>query len=169
MTGRREGPPPGSRKVPGLKLWMTEQGEPYGPKGPLAVTTLKEHAHMSVTRDSGSHTSTTVAKAMAETWLQPKPPESRIVHLDGDKTNNAAANLAWKAFDTQADMRRRWERKTLKEMEDPGHPKHGTVTGYKAGCRCERCTRASRIANAAYDVNKTLKQMGIDPRATPRP
>ena len=26
---------------------------------------------------------------------------------------------------------------------DPGHPMHGTMTGYRYGCRCERC-RAAR-------------------------
>ena len=32
---------------------------------------------------------------VAEAFLPPRPPGAQIRHLDGDKKNNAAANLAW--------------------------------------------------------------------------
>lgn len=45
----------------------------------------------------------------------------------------------------------RHRKKVLAEMEaDPGHPKHGTLTGYGYGCRCDRCRAAKREWYAGY-------------------
>lgn len=31
-----------------------------------------------------------------------------------------------------------------------GHVRHGTITGYRAGCRCDECTRRESERNKRY-------------------
>lgn len=40
---------------------------------------------------------------------------------------------------------------------DPGHPSHGKTTGYEAGCRCERCVNARRIADKKTQTRRVLR------------
>lgn len=66
---------------------------------------------------------------------------------------------------------RRGAEKHLEDMiADPNDRRHGTVTGYKYGCRCERCRAASREARnkgAAMERERrkgVLADMAADPR-----
>ena len=48
------------------------------------------------------------------------------------------------------------------EMRDPNHPKHGTVTGYSYGCRCDKCKKAER--DRKKRIGEKLKADPTDPR-----
>lgn len=39
-------------------------------------------------------------------------------------------------------------KRLLKMIDDPNDPRHGTATGHKYGCRCDRCVGARRKGNA---------------------
>lgn len=41
-------------------------------------------------------------------------------------------------------QRQRQKRRALLEelLADPAHPRHGTISAYQAGCRCEKCMSA---------------------------
>lgn len=44
-----------------------------------------------------------------------------------------------------------------KEMaENPKHPKHGTVAGYRYGCRCEVCKHAGYRHRQKYRHNRDI-------------
>lgn len=173
MTGKREGPPLGSRKVPGVKAWTTEDGMIYGadfkPLSNRSKRREKSHyttATMDEPKGKKKRRTMSIAQMMAQTWLPPQPPNTKLVHLDGDTMNNAASNLAWKPIDTDKQMRERYYAKALLEMKDPNDRRHGTKAGYTIGCRCQRCLNATRVQKAATATRKMLRALGIDPNET---
>lgn len=108
---------------------------------------------------------------MQETWMPPRPEGAHAVHLDGDTTNNAAPNLAWAHRKPRRAYVEAWAERKLSEMADPGHPDHGTRTGYDAGCRCERCRRRMRLEHRAYQTRLAIARLEDACRTTsaPRP
>ena len=44
---------------------------------------------------------------------------------------------------------------------DPGHPSHGKLTGYDAGCRCELCRNRRKVYDKKMQVKRVLA--GKDP------
>ena len=156
--------PPSARKVPGMKAWMTEDGTPYGATGEvLSNRAHRRHKAMYVTatKDGGSGRATrSIARMMAETWMPPQPPDTKLAHLDGDSLNSSASNLAWVPVLTDAQIRERQYAKALAEMEaDPSDPRHGTKAGYTYGCRCGPCTRAARVAKLLTATRKTMREV----------
>lgn len=162
LTGRLVEPPPGARKVPGFKLWMTEDGIPYGPYGKKATRARagSRAATAFAIDEAGRGFHVSVAQMTARAWLPPKPPASHLVHLNGDVSDNRASNLAWVPNLTNGEKCRRWQERALAKMEaDPGHPMHGTYTGYQAGCRCPRCANARRAQARIHETKKTIREM----------
>lgn len=49
-------------------------------------------------------------------------------------------------------------------LADESHPYHGTVKGYRHGCRCDRCGAAMREYNRAIRKNKALRDWGETPQ-----
>lgn len=167
MTGTKAAPPPSARKVPGLKCWMTEDGTPYGATGePQSNRVHRRHGshYTTVTMDEpqgGKKRRTmSIAQMMAQTWMPPKPPGTRLAHLDGDLSNNAASNLAWVQVYTSKQIKERQYAKALAQMRaDPCDRRHGTKFGYTAGCRCPACTRAVRVAKVMTETRKAIREV----------
>lgn len=158
---KRTPPPDGARKVPGLKVWATEDGRVYGPYWELKT---REGANgsmcASATDDGGAQTQRSVAQMVAGAFLPPKPPQSHLVHLNGDLSDNRAANLAWEANATWAEKQRRWARGELERiLGDSNHPHHGTMTGYQAGCRCQKCRNAKRLQKRRLATAQTIREV----------
>lgn len=160
MTGRRAAPPPGARKVEGLKVWVTESGEAWGPYGRLTEQVMQSSAYVGVMRETGEGTTRSLALLVAEAWLPPKPAGSKLVHLNGRGLDNRASNLAWAPVQTQAQYYGNWKRRLMAAMAaDPGHPQHGTHNGYKAGCRCTRCRNAQRLAFQRFLTRRLIREV----------
>ena len=142
-------------------------GTPYGATGePQTYRAHRRHSahYTTVTMDEpqgGKKRRTmSIARMMAQTWMPPQPPGTKLVHLDGDLSNNAASNLAWAPIDTEKRIRERQYAKALAEMvADPGDRRHGTKYGYTAGCRCPACTRAARVAKCMTRTRKAIKEV----------
>lgn len=150
-------PPPAARKVPGLKLWVTEDGQPFGPYGPKKVKVVKGSPAVTVTTDEGRKSMMTLAKAVARTWVEPFSGRS-LAFQDGDRANVAASNVEW--IQTRKDRQRRWEIRMALEMEkDPRHPLHGTPTGYNIGCRCGKCKAAEKLEHMRRVTRKTIREV----------
>lgn len=52
-----------------------------------------------------------------------------------------------------AEQRQAYNDRLLEELQaDPGHPRHGSTTAYRAGCRCRPCTdvHASDARDRSY-------------------
>lgn len=162
LTGRLVEPPPGARKVQNFKLWMEEDGTPHGPYGPKATMTCGSSASptMSATDEVGREFHVSVAQMVARAWLPPKPPKSKLVHLNGDPADNRASNLAWVPNKTNAQRCRSWKEKALAELKaDPSHPRHGTMTGWRAGCKCQRCTAMGMAYRRILETRKTMREV----------
>ena len=168
MTGKRVGPPPSARKVPGLKVWMTEDGRAFGPYWELKAKFQKGNAVCVGCRtEDGRDVGRGVAKLMAQTWMPPKPPDSKLVHLDGDWSNNAAANLAWAPKKTNNERVRGWKSRTRAAMEaDPNHPFHGKMSGWRAGCPCDACRNVGMLYRRRLDTRKTIEEVEECARTT---
>ena len=159
LTGRLVEPPPGARKVPSFKLWVTEDGTAYGPYGKRAVSDAPSPT-LSAVDDTGREFSVSLAQMVARAWLPPKPPRSKLVHLDGNRRNNAASNLAWKENKTNAQRCADWKRNALSQLQrDPADPRHGTRTGWRAGCKCTRCRNAGAAYRRILETRKTIREM----------
>lgn len=55
----------------------------------------------------GKRLNRAVHRLVAEEFLPPRPAGAQIRHLDGDRVNNAASNLAWGSAKDNADDRKR--------------------------------------------------------------
>ncbi|WP_085368570.1 HNH endonuclease [Leifsonia sp. NCR5] len=77
-----------------------------------------------------------IHRLVAQAFI-PNPHDYPLVrHLDGNPTNNSVDNLAWgtSAMNT-ADAQAHGTMPTAQ---------HGTTSKYGAGCRCDRCTSATK-------------------------
>ena len=59
---------------------------------------------------------------------------------------------------------RAYAQRQLAAMEaDPADPHHGTLRGYQLGCRCSRCSNASKAEYRKEKVRRTLREAGVNP------
>lgn len=162
---KRKEPPEGAKKVPGMMVWVTEDGTAYGVLGKLTphLRGRGKSPCLSYMTDEGREKmgSSTVAHLMAVTWMPPKPtPDAQVEHLDGNPWNNAASNLAWRVPMGAEARRARYKERLIAAMTaDPHDRHHGTKGGYDAGCRCQRCRNVSKLTIRRYQTEKTIKEV----------
>ena len=158
MRQRME-PPESARKVPGMKVWVTEDGTPYGHYGRLSAK-AKPTFQVTCTTDGGQSSNRSLAQMVAEAWLGPCPAGHHLTWRDGDKLNCAASNLAWEPNLTNLQKHHRWKAKNFpKVLADPNHKLHGTRSGYRAGCRCERCRAWRKLYTRDLETRKLIEEV----------
>ena len=158
-TGRLVEPPPSARKVPSFKLWAEPDGTLHGPYGPKKVRAAGAPTVNAVDA-TGREFHVSVAQMVARAWLPPRPPGSKLVHLDGDPLNNAASNLAWEPNLTSSERSGRSRAKVRSELAgSPMDPRHGTRSGYQAGCRCARCRAWKRLYACKLETRKAIREV----------
>lgn len=85
------------RPVPGYRLWVTAEGDVYGPKGRRKAHPDRDR-YLSVSVRRPGHALPArlrVHVAVLLAWIGPAPAGMEGRHLDGDLSNNAASNLCW--------------------------------------------------------------------------
>lgn len=146
--------------MPRFKLWMTEDGIPHGPYGKKATRACNGSVVLSATDEANIEHHVSLAQMMALAWLPPRPPNSKLVHLDGDMANNSASNLSWAPKKTHAQRHADWKRKLAAQLaRDPNHPRHGTMTGWRAGCKCTECANAGKAYWRRLETMKTIREV----------
>ena len=160
MTGPREGPPQGwPRKVPGTKhLSCTEDGV-------LLTKSGKPARVFTVELQGGRYTSRPRATFTGEDGKRHTMSVEKLVEA---ARTGVAPKMGWSKWEPGCESKRAaekaWKARTLAEMRaDPSHRHHGTATGYKSGCRCERCRNANLVLIEACKVRGTLRSMGVNP------
>ena len=148
--------------MPNFQLWIEEDGTahgPYGKKRMRCSSKTSKALTMWATDDAGQGFTVSVAQMVARAWLPPRPPNAKLVHLDGDLQNNAASNLAWVAKVSCAEKHRRYCARSLPKLQaDPDDPRHGTRTGYAIGCRCRACRNAAMVHRRILITEKTIRE-----------
>lgn len=93
---------------------------------------------------------------MAEAFLGPRPDGLVVRHLDDDRTNNRASNLAYgTASDNQRDSVRNGTQADIQKTHCPaGHAydQANTYVDPRGSRRCRACNRAQ--AKASYDARR---------------
>jgi len=94
----------------------------------------------------GRREARTLHRVVAEAFLGPKPEGYHTCHIDGDKTNNAVTNLAYKTpAENEADKRIHGTQHNLNKTHCPyGHPySDDNLVGRsdRVGRRCKTCHR----------------------------
>ena len=97
----QQNPPNDAKKIPGYSgYWITRNGEIYSNRSGNIVR-LKDRISRSgyisatVTGDDGKRTSLGIHRLLALAYLQKKPDQTEVNHIDGNKFNNDLSNLEW--------------------------------------------------------------------------
>lgn len=99
----------GYAATPDGEIWSIESDwRGYGERPLKHVLTRDFYRSVRLTVGNGTRKRIMVHRLIAETFLGPRPsPQHEVRHLDGDRSNNAASNLAWGTRKENADDRAR--------------------------------------------------------------
>ena len=102
-------------------------------------------ARLYLTINAGGETNRhPVAWYVARAWCDGYDPDSRmrVEIVNGDALDTRPCNLVWVrvqgGYDPERERARTEAHRAAMEA-DLADPRHGTHTGYRYGCRCERC------------------------------
>jgi hypothetical protein len=99
---------------------------------------------------------------IARAWLGEAPDGMVVRFKSDDASDTSPGNLEYapsyrmlpKEHAREADRRMR-----EKLEADPHDPRHGTRTGYRYGCKCERCRAMGPVVNRMNQTKRLLKEV----------
>lgn len=151
------------RPIPGFDGYFAgDDGNIYRQyAGFLNRDSPKPYAHIQIGKKLHVHP---IAWFVARAWVDgyDESRKMRAEHLDGNYLNASPDNLVW--VDASAKDPRDLERRSRARVRelmaaDPDDPRHGTFTGYRYGCKCERCAAMGPVVNRKNQIKKTLREM----------
>ena len=99
---------------------------------------------------------------IARAWLG-EAPEGHVVRFKtGDTLDTTPGNLEYAPSYKMLprEHARDFERRMKERLEaDPHDPRHGTRTGYRYGCRCDRCRPMATVVHRMNQTRKLLREV----------
>lgn len=102
-----------------------------------------------------------VARAWVEGYEFGRGMHARF--LNGDTLDTRPCNLRWATpKELEKERNDRYNESVRRRLAaDPDDPRHGTLTGYTRGCRCDRCRPMGKVAYRRNQVRKTMREGGL--------
>lgn len=131
---------PGYGATPDGRIWsLSANWRGYGQRVLAPHSDRDQYQSVRLTFAKGSRKKFKVHRLVAETFIGPRPsPRHEVRHLDGNRANNCASNLAWGTQKDNADDRERHGRTSRGARHSAAIRNSNQAEGTRAFRRAQR-------------------------------